>query len=136
LINGPERSVRRPAYGLIDRNLNAGSIRHPAARALNPSNQKQDKHHDDDQGEAAGGVVTPVPAVRPSRQSADQEKHKYDQNNGAKHDSTPEIRPQRGKNERLIHANDSPLAPMLFTGAAQWGPSDSAQTVAAIHGRG
>src|SRR5260370_7289939 len=57
---------------------------HPNCLRLNPPRQKQDQHNDNHQSQSATGVVSPAPALRPGRQSPEQQKNQNHQ-----HDPPP-----------------------------------------------
>ena len=75
------RSAGSPSIAVYEQ----GRPRSPPPRPSDSSEQDEDQQDDNDGTENAGGAVSPVPAMSPAGQRADQEEDQYDQQNRPEH---------------------------------------------------
>src|SRR4029077_601121 len=59
------------------------------ARSLDPAEEYEDENDDEDQPQAARGIVAPAGAIGPGRLCADENKNQDNQQNGSEHGRLP-----------------------------------------------
>jgi len=124
--NGVRRSHAVYLFGTAPAFLelsSAGQVVCFAARSQSPD-QDQHDHDDEDQAQAAARIVAPAGAVRPSRQRADQQQNKYDDENGSEHGSSQYMEGQAASGRSpagafaparaVVHASRRPSARLVM----------------------